>query len=271
MKLSSSNWITTLVAAAAAVSALSCGGTTKTDEDPTEQPPVDAGSDPPPENGPAYRCPDGSDPLDPTALIDDMEDGDSSLVFVNGRTGGWWVAGDETLGATVTPPVGSPASPDPIAGGRCDSQLAMRITGQGFLEWGAGLGLSLAYGTRPNGEPGGVSYDASARQGVEFWARIGDTSVDQVRFAISDSNSEPDGGVCVVDGGVGEQCYDSFGVVIRDLDTEWQRYRIPFAGLEQRDFGVPSGGLVTSAVYTLGFYFDTGAIFDLWVDDLTFY
>src|SRR5262249_27269555 len=154
---------------------------------------------------------------------------------------------------------------------RCGSRYAMRVTGQGFLDWGAVLGVAFQFGERPNGETGAIPYDASAYAGVEFYARIGDTSTDEVRYQISDSNSEPDGGVCPEERGSMDECYDSFGVGIPQLDTTWHHYKIPFAGLSQRDYGYDADAVVTSAVYQITFNFPAGSVFDFWVDDLKFY
>jgi hypothetical protein len=214
-------------------------------------------------------CPDPKDPIDPEAVVDDLEDGDG---YVSSRTGDWWTASDDTAGATIVPPANSVATPEPIEGtGRCGSKYAMRVTGQGFLDWGALLGISLKLDTGPNGEYATVAYDASAYQGVAFWARIGDTSTNQVRFAISDVNSEPDGGACVEDGAIGEECFDTFGTPLTALDTQFRHYRIPFTQLTQRGFGLRAPALVTSAVYTVQFNFEPGAVFDFWVDDVAFY
>jgi hypothetical protein len=185
---------------------------------------------------------------------------------VSRRNGGWWSAGDATPGATIEPGLGAAAVPVSIPGGRCGSRFAMRVSGQGFEEWGSMIGLSFVYGS------GGIlEYDASAYQGMTFWARIGDTSINQVRFAISDRNTEPQGGVCVEDGPPGQGCFDSFGVVLSNLDTRWKRYRIPFAGLTQRDFGLRTEALLREAVYSVNFAFEPGAVFDLWLDDLEFF
>jgi hypothetical protein len=214
-------------------------------------------------------CPAQDELIVADTLIDDLEDADG---YIPSRTGDWWTAGDDTVGATIVPPTGSVATPEPIEGkGRCGSKYAMRVTGQGFLDWGALLGISLNLGKGPNGEDTTVAYDASTHQGVAFWARIGDTSTVQVRFAISDVNSEPDGGACVEDGAIGEECFDTFGTRVTALDTRFRHYRIPFANLTQRGFGLPAPALVTSAIYTIQFNFEPGAVFDFWVDDVSFY
>jgi hypothetical protein len=147
----------------------------------------------------------------------------------------------------------------------------MRVSGQGYTDWGSLLGTDLKWGPREGKEEGTVGYDATGRTGVEFWARIGDTSTNQVRFAVSDVNNEPAGGRCVEDGDVGEECYDTFGVYLPELDTDWHHYRVPFAGLGQRDFGPQVDGVALDQIYTVQFNFDPAAIFDFWVDDIAFY
>ena len=220
-------------------------------------------------------CPDPSEAIDPTAIIDDMEDKDGFVADVAGRSGGWWTAGDETVGASMVPVqtdiTGDLALPEPLAEPRCGSHYAMRVTGQGFTDWGAVLGVAFAFGTRPNGETGAIPYDVSSHTGIEFYARIGDTSVAEVRYQVSDSNTEPDGGVCSEERGSADECYNSFGVSLPQLDTTWRHYKIPFAGLSQRDFGYRADALVTTAVYQLTFNFPAASIFDFWVDDLKFY
>jgi hypothetical protein len=214
----------------------------------------------------ASACSEPGEAIDPTAMIDDMEDRNASVLAAGNRTGGWWSGGDETEGATIVPAPGEPALPELIPGGRCASQYAMRVTGQGFADWGAVLGVSLAYDSS-----GGAFYDASDYEGITFWARVGDTSTNRMRFAITDENSEPKGGKCVENGGAGEECFDAFGVTINTLETTWKRYQVPFSGLSQRNFGLPAGALATSALYVVGFNVEPNSIFDLWVDDVSFY
>ena len=219
---------------------------------------------------PKAECPPAAEKPDPAALIDDLEDADAFVTTSSGRSGGWWTAGDDTAGASVVPPVGL-AAPEAIVGGRCDSKLAMRVTGQGFLDWGSLLGVDLVYGTRADGSAGSLPYDASAYSGIEFWARIGDTSTDRVRFAVSDVNNEPAGGVCVDDTTSTDQCFDTFGMYLSGLTPAWRHYRIPFTSLLQRNFGHPAAAAATSALYSVQFNFDPGSVFDFWVDDAAFY
>ena len=92
-----------------------------------------------------------------------------------------------------------------------------------------------------------------------------------MRFSISDKHARPEAGICVVDGPIGAQCYDNFQVQLTKLDTTWRQYRIPFGGLVQRNFGVHADEIDTTTLYTVEFAFDGGAIFDFWVDDISFY
>src|SRR5262245_42507485 len=136
-------------------------------------------------------CGDPNAAIDPTAAVDDMEDTD--FIILN-RSGAWWAGGD-TTGGTIVPD--GNADPEPIQGGRCGSTYATHVTGQGFTDWGAVLSMSLRYGSEDGGAPGLLPFDAHYRNGVTFWARIGDTSTNQVRFSIGDRNSRPEAGVCV--------------------------------------------------------------------------
>jgi hypothetical protein len=218
---------------------------------------------------PPAACGDLNQPIDPTAIIDDMEDGDSNILRVGRRNGGWWAGGDATPGGSIVP--SGISSAEAIPGGRCGSRYAMRVTGQGFTDWGALISMSLFFGS-VDGSPDQLQpYDASARTGITFWARIGDTSTNLVRLAISDEHARPEAGICVVDGPPGTGCYDTFGVDLWRLGTTWTQYRVPFAGLTQRDFGVKADHIDSKNLYTVEFTFGPNAIFDFWVDDISFY
>ncbi|HYQ17033.1 MAG TPA: hypothetical protein VEQ58_14780, partial [Polyangiaceae bacterium] len=214
------------------------------------------------------ECPSEAERPSASALIDDLEDGNGSIPMTDGRNGSWWTAGDDTAGATMVPIADQIATPETIEGGRCDSKRAMHVTGQGYLDWGSLLGMDLLYGTRTDGTSGDLPYDASAYTGVEFWARIGDTSTDRVRFAVSDVNNEPYGGVCTDNDEVNVQCYDAFSSYLVGLGPDWRHYRIAFASLTQRHFGFPASAAATNALFTVQFNFEPGAIFDFWVDDV---
>ncbi len=220
---------------------------------------------------PALACPDSGGPVDPTAMIDDMEAGGYALPKEGGRDGSWWSGGDAVSPGASIDPNGNVASELIPNGGRCGSLHAKHITGQGFTSW-AVLTASLRYGPSDGGAYAVQPYDAHTRTGLTFWARIGTTSGNQVRLAVSDKYSRPEGGICDPNASTSATaCYDTFGVDLAPLSTTWTQYRIPFAGLGQRNFGLQQPAVDTSALYTIDFNPYPNEIFDFWVDDIAFY
>jgi hypothetical protein len=217
------------------------------------------------------NCGTSSGPIDPTAMIDDMEAIDPSILMAGGRNGSWWAGGDPSSPSATIVPNGEASATLIPGGGRCGSLHAMRVSGQGFTQW-AEVTASMRYGVQDGGTSGLLPYDASFRTGITFWARIGDTSASYVRFAVSDQYSRPEGGHCDPTSSIGATaCYDEFGVDLRQLGTSWTPYRIPFAGLGQRNFGLQRPALDKTAIYSIDFNFNVGEIFDFWIDDISFY
>lgn len=190
-------------------------------------------------------------------------------VRASGRFGSWWAGGDpDSPGASITP--NGDAAAETIPGGRCGSSYAMHVTGQGFSVWAV---LSVSMGWEPGDGAAArlLPNDNSLRTGVTFWARIGDTSSNRVRLALSDKYTNEWGGICVLNGAADVACYDTHGVNLTQLDTTWRQYRIPFGGLTQRDFGLQRDHLDASSIYTIEFQFNPSSVFDFWLDDLSFY
>ena len=82
------------------------------------------------------NCGDPTQPIDPTAIIDDMEAPDFMTVRASGRrlvVGRRRRASDDA-GASITP--NGDAAAETIPGGRCGSSYAMHVTGQGFSSMG---------------------------------------------------------------------------------------------------------------------------------------
>jgi hypothetical protein len=203
-------------------------------------------------------------PTDPTALIDDIEDGNPLIAMVQTRNGSWWVTTDGTAG-TIAPPNDAAPPPERILGGRCDSEFGMRLTGQGFTQWGANISIGFRYVS--DQEP----IDASAFSGVMFWARVGETHNSPVRVGIQDSNTHPNGGVCDPMPDSAEQCYDGFGTQVLPISTEWRLYKLDFSRMTQQGFGHQAEALDTTALYGMEWTVMQGTVFDLWLDDLWFY
>ena len=219
----------------------------------------------------AVNCGTPTGPINPTAMIDDMEATDPSILMAGGRNGTWWAGGDPASPSATIVPNGEASATLIPGGGRCGSLHAMRVSGQGFTQW-AEVTASMRYGVQDGGTSGLLPYDASFRTGITFWARIGDTSANYVRFAVSDQYSRPEGGHCDATSSTGATaCYDEFGVDLSSLGTTWTQYRIPFAGLGQRNFGLQRPALDATAIYSIDFNFNVGEIFDFWIDDISFY
>lgn len=204
---------------------------------------------------------------DPTAIIDDFEDSDANLPEVDGRNGSWWSADDGTPGGTVEPD--DDIIPERLLPARCESQRALRFSGQGFDDWGALVGVSFAYAPNDEGEWTAVPHAASEHRGVRFWARIGDTSADLVQFSVDGRLLEPAPDPCPEQEPAGDGCSGAFSVRLSGLSTEWKQYEVPFRGLAQHP--ISDAELDTGALYSLYFSFAPNTIFDFWLDDLAFY
>ena len=222
----------------------------------------------------AANCGDTSGPVDPTALIDNMEAGGYAILMEGGRNGTWWAGGDMVSPGAKIQPDGNASSEVIPGGGRCGSSHAIHITitGGGFSSW-AQVSASMRYGSIDGGASGLLPYDAHIRSGVTFWARIGDTSANKVRLSVSDKYTRPEGGFCDASASAttSTACYDTSGVDLLPLSQTWTQYRVPFGGLGQRNFGLHEDSLDTSSIYTIQFDFYPNEIFDFWLDDISFY
>lgn len=203
-------------------------------------------------------------PVDPSALIDDLEDGDGLIAEVGTRNGGWWISTDES-GGSITPPANMQPPAERILGGRCDSEYAMRVTGTDFTEWGAVLSLGFRY------DGAELPIDISDFDGIMFWARVGDMNSSSVRIQFQDSTTHVEGGVCNAEPGSSDECWDGWGTEVAPIDTDWRLYKIRFDTLSQRNYGLQGDAFDLESVYNIDFNLDPNSVFDLWIDDLWFY
>ena len=127
-------------------------------------------------------------------LIDNMADGDGAIILQDGRSGGWYTYNDNT--GTQTP-----AAPQVAAG-----QGQICTSGFGFIDWGAGLGVSLDADATKS-----CDYDGSIYKGISFWIE-GVAVGGEVRFTVQTSNiaSSNAGGTCVASGTTND-CDDTYG------------------------------------------------------------
>jgi hypothetical protein len=209
------------------------------------------------------KC-ESSGVVDPTLLIDDLEDGDHLVAPVGVRNGGWWVASDGS--STTTPPSDQAPDPERILGGRCESESAMRVTGTGFTGWGAVLSTTFRYVDET------VPFDASGFRGITFWARVGEENESPIRAQVQDSSTHLNGDICNPEPQTPDECYNGFGATLLTISTKWQKFELDFSTLTQREgWGYQADAVDTSALYTLEWTLDPNRTFDLWVDDIWFY
>jgi hypothetical protein len=196
-------------------------------------------------------------------MIDDMEDGDGSILPAGGRVGAWYTYNDATPTGMQKPLAMSPFVMTP--GGRTATGYAAETSGSGFTVWGAGMGFNLDDpGDGMNGSAK-VTYNASAYSGIAFWAKAGAGAAPALRVNVSDKNTDPAGGVCMP----ADKCNDHFGKDIR-LTEEWALYTMNFADLLQLGWGQPSAALDVAHLYAVQFQVAKGVTFDVWLDDVAF-
>ncbi|MEZ4374012.1 MAG: hypothetical protein R3B07_24530 [Polyangiaceae bacterium] len=70
-------------------------------------------------------------------VLDDMEDGDSSIPEEGGRVGAWYVYNDAT--GSQDPPESGDFAMSALSEPRGESTYAAHSSGSGFTDWGAGL------------------------------------------------------------------------------------------------------------------------------------
>ncbi len=194
------------------------------------------------------------------AVVEDAEDNDHRTLDRQERGGYMYTFLDEA-GSTVEPTAGRLGGTfSQGEGGANGSMYAAHFSGtlaSGSTVY-AGYGLNFV-------DPKGP-YDASAYEGVAFFARRGPDSTGTVRLKVPDANTDPDGGVC-------SECFNDFGADL-ELEEEWTQFVFSFEQLGQmQGWGEPRPGSVDSSqIYGLQFQvFSPGASFDIWVDDISFY
>jgi hypothetical protein len=210
---------------------------------------------------------------DPGVLdfLDNMEDGDMTILGRDGRVANWYTFHDATAG-TITPAPMANFTMETIADARCGiSHRAMRVTGSGFGDWGSVFGFAFK-SAFVNGAWVNLPYDTSTARGISFWARAGETSITSMHFGISDQWSDPYGGHCDVSLLSGPtSCYDHFGARF-ELTTTWQRFTYSFGELQQRSFGIPRPSLDQTTTANVEFNIPPSApVFDIWIDDVALY
>ncbi len=193
-------------------------------------------------------------------MIDDLEDGDSSILANGGRIGAWYTYNDETDGAVQSP--ASSGEFAPTDGGPTGSAYSAQTTGTGFVEWGAGMGFDL--NNKGDGEGGaGIKekHDGSKHTGIVFHAK-GTTPIRFKMLTIGVTPTE-EGGTCEM------ECSDAHGKVLA-LGSDWQQFVIPFSEMYQEGWGTVADFDATALV-GIQFQVAKATDFDFEIDQIGFY
>ncbi len=123
------------------------------------------------DDGPSYlNCSE----LSADTIVDTIED------FELGAAN-FYVSDDDSPSAqqlvAEKPVSGSPLATQAIPGGRCGSKFAFHVSGQNFVIWGSGFGVS------------GGPFDYSQYDGVLFWARRGPTGQSTLSLTANDAHT----------------------------------------------------------------------------------
>ena len=183
-------------------------------------------------------------------LIEDFEDGNSTLLRNDGRMGFWFSDGDPSGDppGTITP--FEAAMVDPPNASLPDSTRALHVVASGYASasWAvAGVDFN-----------GGDAYDKAANYtGITFWGRAGGTESSVFAFRIPTASTLADD--------------DHYGGAVT-LTDEWVLYLIPFDGafLSQQGFG-EAVDFVPAEITGIQLALQPGETgFDIWIDDLQF-
>lgn len=197
------------------------------------------------------------------SMIDDMEDGDIDIPEGDGKTprsGAWFMFGDDTEGAILTPEdkaglVQELPSPRPEGDG--ESTMAVHTSGEGFADWGAGIGVNLL---------GEGYYDASEYRGLTFWGRAEEGTDGEVLVAFVDQQTHDAGGICDPE----VDCHDYFSLRVT-LTPSWTQFKVPIECLRQGGWGREFEAVAIDRLWAIQFRFTKEQVFDVWIDDVAFY
>jgi|GEM_PF-3470633 len=204
-----------------------------------------------------------ADPL----LIDDMEDGDSSICNSGGRQGAWSTNGYD-LAPTGTAGLDAAFAQTAIPGGRGASHYAARLAGTGITGL-ARMGFVLdSMGAEE------VDYDGSQYDGIRFWLKSDVPVV--VGFTSPQTLPASQNGTCD-QSTAQENCHHHFEFATSATGGEWLDYKLPFSALRQAaDQDAPASVVPPNATWDASrlraiAFLTSSPDFDVWVDDVAFY
>jgi hypothetical protein len=187
-------------------------------------------------------------------MIDNLDDNDARIMMANGRQGPWHSFNDSN-GGNQQPPIGTGFLP--ASGGVNNSPYAVHTTGSGYQFGGVGFDLNNSTTTPESAQS--MAYNASAYNGITFWAKGSGTL--RVEFAQRSFVPTDRGGSCT------GSCWNVYGANTPTLTSSWQQITISFSSLQREQGG-------TSPAFTpgelMGVSFKAGSSFDFWIDEVAF-
>lgn len=187
-------------------------------------------------------------------LIDDMEDGNATLL---GSNGDWFVFKDSSAG-TITPPKEKPFTMSALSPARGASTKAAVVTVSGFTDWGAAFGFDFSYvkGVRQR-------TDLKQALAVRFWAKASKATT--LRVQLPNVDTDTLGGLC--SGTAESACGAHFTKTVK-VGTEWQQATVVFSELKQDLPGRHVPSFDKQHVYSMFFVLGPNQTVTVWVDDL---
>lgn len=187
-------------------------------------------------------------------LVDDFEDGDSTLASVGILQGTWYVNNDGTGMQTPDAHDADGVASLVVVDDTDPSTWALHTAGAGFTRWGAFAAARL------NGSGSDVcSVNLSRHRGLSLRVK-GEGSL-RVNLGTKATTPIVDGGDCAT-----EACSD-FGSSVQ-LSDGWREFVIPFADFTQPDWADVAVFEPATAL-RLSFWAERSN-FDFWVDDVRF-
>jgi hypothetical protein len=221
-------------------------------------------------------------------LIDDM----TQPATDGPGTSGFWYTYSDRIDPTscpwaipTPPPPGSVLPPEgssfPPSGGPSGGAGMRECSGGGEVLWGAGFGFdfvdqseacsagpfaacsaSSASGQTDAANLAPSPFDASAHQGVTFWAKSNTSGLAKVNVHFPEKRTSPWGGVC-------DPCITSGAMACADdyllsylVTTTWKQFTVHWKDLATENWSkqnLPKGGMDPSTLYSMRFEFETNS------------
>ena len=193
-------------------------------------------------------------------MISDMEQGSDNFASDSAAVsaGNWYLFNDQTPGAVQENSVSHDEKIITLLDEpRGESRYAAHSSGEGFITWGAGIGMTFSPRLQP-----WVVFDASEFVGIGFWIKgeiENNTSKLPLRVQLPDKNT-----LCP-----SATCNDHFGINI-ELPHEWRYVELQFSEFEASSSGTAIRSFNPALFRDVQFEYRGGRRFEIWIDDIRF-